>query len=80
MAVQEIRANVKAENPLHSLTTSAALTEGQTRPKEMAVIGLYCQFENRPALLVAFLANQVVAAFANLIHQHFSLAFGAPTW
>ena len=46
--------------------------------KEMDVIGLHRQFQNRPALLVTLLANQVFAACANLIHQHLSPAFGTP--
>jgi hypothetical protein len=46
--------------------------------KEMYVVRLYREFYNRPALLVALLANQVFAAFANLVHQHLSPALRPP--
>src|SRR6185312_1545073 len=51
---------------------------GPDSHKQMDMIGLHSQFQNRPALLVALLANQVITAFANLIYQHLSSAFGTP--
>jgi hypothetical protein len=44
----------------------------------MHMIGLHRQFQNRPTLLLTLQANQVFAAFANLIHQHLSPAFRTP--
>ena len=51
---------------------------GPDAHKAMDVIGLHRQFQNRPALLVALLANQRLAACANLVHQRLSAALGTP--
>src|SRR5262245_5877255 len=46
--------------------------------EDLDVIGLYRQVQNRPALLVALLANQVCTPLATLLHQHLPPALGTP--
>ena len=46
--------------------------------KQVDMVRLDRQFQDRPALLVALLANQLVAPLATLVHQHLFPALGAP--
>jgi len=46
--------------------------------KEMDVIELHRQFQNRPALLITLLAIQFLAPLANLIQQYLFAALGTP--
>ncbi len=64
--------------PLHSFTTSAGATLGQTRTNSMDMIGLNRQLDDLPSLLGTFLFNQPPTVYGNRILQHSLAALGRP--
>ena len=65
-------------SPLHSLTTVAAESVGQTRKKEMDMIGLNRQFNNCPPLLSRFPLDEGLTVVGDTPPKHGLAAFGTP--
>ncbi len=78
MQFRELLAERDCGEPLALFDDIRRAHRGPDPHEQMEMIELHSEFHNRPALLVTRLANQLLAAFANLVHQHLAPAFGAP--
>jgi len=78
MKFGELFPKCESREPLALCDDISSTHGGPRADKEMDVIWLYCQFQYRPALLVALLPEKLLTAYSDSVDQHFLTPLGTP--